>query len=424
MKTRLHRSIALLFLLCPLIARAVAPVNDKFATATIITGSGATFNNQNGATATADSLDPYIAGNKPTHSLWYRLDAQFNVSNNHVIITHTTSANVGVYQLQDVDGDAGALAPVTGAQAAYAGPGQDTVTFPGTPATRFYICVDTASTFTLTVQLPGQNNDLFADAIVLAGNQGSTTGSNLNCSNVGDTPANLPSPVPQSGVWYSWTPTVTAQLVVDTNFSYLAGVEEHDTVMAVYTGTTLANLVLVGSDDDSGLGSNSRVSFAATAGTKYYIWVGDYSTSQGPFNLEWFAESNAGVFDVIATSPTVSSEQGATTVQVLRHFAGTAAPAVTFTTVNGTAVAGTDFTGLTQTLNFPAGNSNNDGAFIQALTVYILPRATAGSGPHQYSVRSRTRRSIGATSASTIATSTNTLMAPDRPICRARNAVQ
>ena len=47
-----------------------------------------------------------------------------------------------------------------------------------------------------------------------------------------------------------------------------------DTVLAVYTGNALNNLVMVGCDDDAAGGRQSRVTFTATAGTTYRVQVG------------------------------------------------------------------------------------------------------------------------------------------------------
>jgi hypothetical protein len=69
-----------------------------------------------------------------------------------------------------------------------------------------------------------------------------------------------------ASVWFSWTPQADGPVVLETAGSDL------DTVLAVYTGDSLAGLVPVASNDDNG-GPFSRVSFTAKAGTTYRIAV-------------------------------------------------------------------------------------------------------------------------------------------------------
>ena len=404
MKTTMLRSLALLFVLSPLVARATAPANDKFANASPFNGRSVTLVNQTGVGATAEAFDPYIGGIKPTHSVWYRFDGLFAINTNHIIITHQAAANIAVFSLNDADGGIGSLTLATGAQPQKnnAAAGIDTLTFTTTGPTlgyvqRYYVCVDTASTFGITLQLPGQTNDFFADAIALTNdpgtNQGSTTGSNLNCTDTGDTPA-VPNGTPplKSGVWYRWTSTYTGQMAFDTNFSYLAGTAFHNTAIDVFTGTGLGTLGFVTSDTSNGTGTggavpinngyiytyNSRVSFAATSGTTYYIWVGTGGVNgDGPFNLEWFPETSSGVFDLVAADHTAYDNQGTATFQVRRRFAGNlVTPSVTAGSGSVTAHAGTDYVTVNQTLTFGSGQS----PFLQTFDVTFLPRTAPGPG--------------------------------------------
>src|SRR5439155_26187964 len=59
-----------------------------------------------------------------------------------------------------------------------------------------------------------------------------------------------------------------------------------DTVLAVYTGSTLAGLVPVASNDDTeGHLTSSLVSFNASAGTSYQIAVDGFGGSSGDISL-------------------------------------------------------------------------------------------------------------------------------------------
>ena len=75
-----------------------------------------------------------------------------------------------------------------------------------------------------------------------------------------------------------------------------------DTVLAVYTGSSVGALTSVAYDDDNGEGLTSRVDFNATKGTTYYIAVSGVSGEYGDIvlNLQQFPEgqttiSKAGV---------------------------------------------------------------------------------------------------------------------------------
>jgi hypothetical protein len=74
--------------------------------------------------------------------------------------------------------------------------------------------------------------------------------------------------------WMSWTAPASGQCVMDTVGS------SFDTVLAIYTGTSVSNLVKVTSNDDADIDTvQSRVSFSAVAGTTYQIAVDGYATN-------------------------------------------------------------------------------------------------------------------------------------------------
>jgi uncharacterized delta-60 repeat protein len=80
--------------------------------------------------------------------------------------------------------------------------------------------------------------------------------------------------------WYRFTPRTDTSVHVDTYRS------DFDTVLAVYTGSTLEALNLVDCNDDSGSGVQSRVAFVAEAGVNYFIQVGGYGGSTGNVSLD------------------------------------------------------------------------------------------------------------------------------------------
>jgi len=135
-------------------------------------------------------------------------------------------------------------------------------------------------------------NDDLASAAVIASSPAAITGFNLlgtaeaiepsrispNCS--GDSDATVPG----ATVWYSWTPTTSGTVLIDTLGS------DFDTVLAVYSGPA-ANPTFGGlgelacNNDGAGAAGPSRLPLSVTAGNTYYIQVEGYSGATGQFNL-------------------------------------------------------------------------------------------------------------------------------------------
>ncbi|MDB6137443.1 MAG: Calx-beta protein, partial [Verrucomicrobiaceae bacterium] len=178
--------------------------------------------------------------------------------------------------------------------------------------------------------------------------------------------------------WYKWTPTFTGTAVVDTNFSFLDSGVVHSTAVAVYTGTTLANLAYVVSDMNSGYApggnyANSRLRFVATAGTTYTVWVGDYNNGPGSFSLELFQESQPGGFWLVAPSQHISPNQGPVPVEIRRYYAGGNGANVTVNTVAGTAKATTDFVPITNQTVYFNGGGTGPASYSQIVYVNAVP---------------------------------------------------
>src|SRR5205085_571573 len=97
---------------------------------------------------------------------------------------------------------------------------------------------------------------------------------------------------PSSGAWtqnmiawanqrgYSWTawsftPDASPCLLADT----------FDTLLGAYTGTSVAGLALVASNDDANGGQTSSVTFSAVAGVTYQVAVDGYGGATGGVTL-------------------------------------------------------------------------------------------------------------------------------------------
>src|SRR6266581_2976450 len=119
-------------------------------------------------------------------------------------------------------------------------------------------------------------NDAFASSQVLTGSSGSITGTNVGATKE----AGEPNHAGNSGghsVWYQWIAPSSSPVTIDTVGSAF------NTLLAVYTGSSLTNLSLVASNDDIVPGTNlqSRVTFLASAGTAYQIAVDGFNGLAG-----------------------------------------------------------------------------------------------------------------------------------------------
>jgi hypothetical protein len=80
-------------------------------------------------------------------------------------------------------------------------------------------------------------------------------------------------------VWYAYTPSADTIVGADTIGS------DFDTIVAVWEGTDLGSLTLVGCNDDARGGLQSSVPFLAEAGVEYRIQVGGYGADTGSLSF-------------------------------------------------------------------------------------------------------------------------------------------
>jgi hypothetical protein len=128
---------------------------------------------------------------------------------------------------------------------------------------------------------PAPANNACAAAIVVG--PGTTAGTTLGATNDGSAScAAAPDTLPD--VWYSYTPTCTNDVVIDTCGSCM------DTLVSVYTGACGARVEVACNDDAPGgfcgfNPLNSGLLFPATRNTRYLIRVAGVGAQQGNFNL-------------------------------------------------------------------------------------------------------------------------------------------
>jgi serine protease len=125
------------------------------------------------------------------------------------------------------------------------------------------------------------NNDYFSSARMLSGTSGSTYDSNSTATRETGEPTTRGSTA--STKWYSYRPTSSGTLTVNTNGS------SFDTVLGVFTGSSVSALTNIAIDDDGGDdGSDSLVSLSVSSGTTYFVQVASWSSSSvGAITLNW-----------------------------------------------------------------------------------------------------------------------------------------
>lgn len=131
-----------------------------------------------------------------------------------------------------------------------------------------------AATFT-----PRPVNDNFTNATPITGSEATVQGSTVAATHEPGEPEHAGQPGGGS-VWWSWTAAVSGPAVITTSGS------SFDTLLAVYTGSTLANLTPVASNDNqSQTDQTSRVQVQAVAGTTYFIAVDGVDGASGQVTL-------------------------------------------------------------------------------------------------------------------------------------------
>jgi hypothetical protein len=206
---------------------------------------------------------------------------------------------------------------------------------------------------------------------VISGCSGTVTGSNAGATReVGE-----PNHSPDNGggnrsIWYQWTAPSTGSATVTTAGSGF------DTVMGVYTGTSVGSLTVVGkADDNSATDKTSTVTFNATAGTVYHIAVDGYNNSGsggdfGPVTLNWTASNCTGsTLQFSQTGYAVNENAGSVTVTVNRLGDTSGLASVNYATSdtaglqscsvnNGIASERCDYATTVGTLRFAAGETS------------------------------------------------------------------
>lgn len=134
-------------------------------------------------------------------------------------------------------------------------------------------------------------NDDFASPLVLPGDAGSVRVDNTGATIEPGEPTPAAGNTADDSIWFEWTPATSGLATLSTAGSYVAAtLTEIDTVLEVFTGSSLGSLTLVDYNDDSPLGGlTSYLQVPVTAGTTYRIRITTFDNTVyiGPVFLGW-----------------------------------------------------------------------------------------------------------------------------------------
>jgi len=128
------------------------------------------------------------------------------------------------------------------------------------------------------LQRPGADN--FVDRVSLEGLSGVVAGDNKRASLEHGEPLHA-GKLGGRSIWYSWIAPVTGV----TTFRTLGST--FDTLLAIYSGSSVTNLTTIDSDEDRGGFYTSKIEFNSIRGKQYQIAIDGFDGSEGDFVLTW-----------------------------------------------------------------------------------------------------------------------------------------
>ena len=164
------------------------------------------------------------------------------------------------------------------------------------------VCITTASMSLVRSGLAQPLNDNFTNAEGRVGLAAFVSGSNIDASiEVGEPQPNTTD----STVWYSWQAPTSTTVNIFTDGS------PFDTVLAVFTGTSITQLVdIADNDDEGGSSTDSLVTFGGSEGTTYFIQVGGYGAATGQIRLSLICSGACVTNDSFDQASLISGSSG------------------------------------------------------------------------------------------------------------------
>ena len=273
--TRKCRTGGRLNLARALSGQSTAPANDLFVNRATLTGASATGGVFSG-NGTREIGEPVHAGRLGARSVWWRWTAPASGPTEVSTRGSDYDTLLAVYT-----GNAlGGLSLVGSNDNASTTESTSRVAFTAIAGTVYAIAVDgVGGTTSVTVsQLSG--NDAFGGRTLLTGDNFRVVVNNGGATREVGEPQHAGQPGGRS-LWWQWTAPFSGRVMLSTG-----GSDSVDTLLAVYTGTSLPALREVASDDDSGpVELTSELFFTATTGITYQIAVDGFEGDFGDIVL-------------------------------------------------------------------------------------------------------------------------------------------
>ena len=164
---------------------------------------------------------------------------------------------------------------------------------------------------------------------------------NIAADNEANEPAIIDLPNASHSVWYEWEPLATGTYQLNATATGVA----FDPVLAVFDDAASIDQLNqpIATDDDSGAGTNSQLTFNAIAGRTYKIMVaGKSAEEKGTFDLviEKLTDTPDQTFFPITIRPNITDAQDTNTIVFSGLPAGSQLVASDFTTVRSTDIGG------------------------------------------------------------------------------------
>jgi uncharacterized repeat protein (TIGR01451 family) len=163
-------------------------------------------------------------------------------------------------------------------------------------------------------------NDSFSAAQQISGISGAVSGVSWNATKETWEPDHA-GVAGGASVWWTWNPTVTGPAAITTHGS------SFDTLLAVYTGSSVSGLTTVAANDNDGSsGGTSGVRFTALAGTAYRIAVDGVGGAEGTIALDWslVPEADLAISQSASPSSVYTGEEVTVTLNVENNGPSTA----------------------------------------------------------------------------------------------------
>ncbi len=162
-------------------------------------------------------------------------------------------------------------------------------------------------------------NDAFAEAHLVTGGNVVAFGDTTWATRQSGEPEHVPGTAGTASLWWKWVAPYSngADVQITTVGS------EFDTVLAVYTGSSLESLTLVAANDDRAAGDPlSSVSFWTPSGTTYYIAIDGKNGAKGPARLNIGAIPSSGTAPVFTLQPQPVSVVAGNTATFTINYTG------------------------------------------------------------------------------------------------------